>query len=344
MTPASDSRVGLLARCTRSGLGYLSRSFHDHYRPAATLCVTGADKRYRDHIEWYPDATFVRHADMGLFPYERFLSEIDVLFGYETFYDAKVLDTARRMGVHTVLMGMPELTRSRGLHGWYGDPHERVWPTSWRVPAAGRILPVPVDLPPSLHAYPYHDGPLRVLHVAGARAVGDRNGTDLFIAALGQLTSDVYVRICVNDGFQPTLVAVPPNVTVEILRDTPEREQMYTGMHVLVLPRRYGGLCLPAQEAAAGGLAVVLPDCEPNRDYPAQILPAHKGPPQRVPVGKVPTFVVEPRDIATAIDALARNPDVLALAQKNAQEWAGRHGWDTLAPRYDEVLRSGSMS
>lgn len=334
MPVSASPRVGLLARCTRSGLGYLSKSFYDHYGPEAVVCVTDADRRYRDNIDWYPGAVFCRWGDMNPFPFERFFSEIDVLFGYETFYHAKVLQTAKRMKVKTVLMAMPELTRSRGMHDFIGDADRNIYPTRWLLPDKAKVVPVPIEHElRGLHAYPYHDGPLRVLHVAGARAIGDRNGTESFIAALGLLRQPVHARICINDNFDPRFT-VRDNVTVEVLRGVENRAEMYEGMHLMVLPRRYGGLSLVAQEAAAAGLALVMTDCEPNADYPAQLMHAHPGSRQAVPVGKIETFEVHPTTIAETIDTLAVDPDLLGIAQKAATDWADRHTWTALWDRY----------
>lgn len=331
-------RIGLVARCNKSGLGYLCRSFDRAMQPAERIVITDCDRRYKDHIDWYGDhSTFVRWADMNVFPFERFLGEIDVLFSYEIFYHKKLLNTAKDMGVKTVLMGMPELTRRYGHDGFIGDPDVYVWPTNWRRHPAEMLLPVPVD-PPQAHTEGGLFEGLCVLHVAGAKAIGDRNGTDLFVDSLRHIRSDVYVRICVNDRHVPVLTSVPDNVIVEIKRDAEHRWEMYQNMDVLCLPRRYGGLSLPVQEASAYGMAVLLPDCEPNRDYPAQVMRCRPGPMQRVPVGNVRTHITEPREIANMIDTLANNLDVLAAAKCNASEWAMAHSWGNLRSWYRKAL------
>ena len=177
-----------------------------------------------------------------------------------------------------------------------------------------------------------------MLHVAGARAIGDRNGTESFIAALKLIRSDVYVRICINDNFEPMLVGMPNNVEVEVVKGADERGSMYAGMHVLVLPRRYGGLSLVAQEAAAAGLAPADDRLPPNQDYPARLMTSYTDGRQRVPIGKIDTYAVHPREIALHIDEWAHDSDLLAADQKRSQQWAAGHTWAKLHNHYNDAF------
>jgi hypothetical protein len=334
-------RVGLIARCTSSGLGHLSKSLYDNYPIFSVLCITDADPRYKDHIDWFPDATFVRWADMPNFPFARFLSEIDVLFCYEIFYDRKLLDTARRMGVRTVLMGMPELTRRKGHQGFIGDPDEYVWPTMWLKPEGERRLPVPVQTIEDV-SVPSGEGPLRIVHVAGAPAIGDRNGTRIFMEALKLVRSEVHVRVCVNGPYEPILAGIPPNVEIEVRRDVSEPFWLYADAHVLMMPRRYGGLCLPAHEAMGYGLVVYMTDYVIGTgDYDAALmLESEPWGRQNTPIGSVRTHIVAPETVADTIDLFAPRQHLLKRAKDGALAWAQEHSWANLKPRYDEVLQA----
>jgi glycosyltransferase involved in cell wall biosynthesis len=48
--------------------------------------------------------------------------------------------------------------------------------------------------------------------------------------------------------------------------DASDQAELYTRVDALILPRRYGGLCLPMNEALLSGLPVIMPDCSPNND------------------------------------------------------------------------------
>jgi hypothetical protein len=217
-----------------------------------------------------------------------------------------------------------------------------VWPTGWlldKMPE-GKILPVPVTGTSTAKAGDPWSGPLTFVHVAGRRAIGDRNGTDVLCDALRYLKATCHVRIVSQDGQIKLPDILPPNVTVDVHQTGfKDRWQLYDGAHVLVLPRIYGGLSLPVQEAMESGLAVLMTDCPPNREWPIVPIPASVGPSQRTPGGHMRTHVCRARDVAHEMDRLSMNRDLVVEAQAAARTWASEHTWDILRPRYDEVLR-----
>jgi hypothetical protein len=204
-----------------------------------------------------------------------FLHDLDVVFCAETPGDWDVLKVARRMGVKTVIQGNPEFIR-HGQEGYdYAHPDEWWWPTTWRLDKlpAGRVVPVPMPTITNLAAeqgMPH----LKVLHMAGKRAHADRNGTGIFMQALRSTREPMDVLVTSVD--EEPIVALPQrNVRLVTRVDGfANRWEAYFNRHVLVLPRRYGGLCLPALEAMASGLVVAMTDMSPNTDWPIEpILP-----------------------------------------------------------------------
>lgn len=332
--------VGLVARATRSGLGYQSLNFFENYRPEVTLVITNVDSRSEENLHWYPGALVESFKALDHSKeLKRFMRYIDVAFSAETMYHPHVLDEAERYGVRTVVQGNPELTRTPDMPGWIGAPSEIVWPTDWLLDKmGGRVLPVPVSYQ-CYHEAPILERPLKVLHVAGRRAIGDRNGSDVFVDSLRWISTPTHVRIVVQDGFDPQPRGpIPDHVTWEVMRDPKNRETMYAGMHVLVLPRRYGGLCLPALEAMRAGLAIMMSDCPPNRTWPIIPLEAIGGRMQRVAYGSVKTHDVRARVIAQEIDYLNKDRTRLERAVKAARVWVQENQWEQWRPLYDEVL------
>jgi glycosyltransferase involved in cell wall biosynthesis len=122
-----------------------------------------------------------------------------------------------------------------------------------------------------------HDGPLRVLHIVGKRAFADRNGTDIFIRAIQRATRPIHVTMHSIDEHLPDVVRSRYLSVDRFPSAVDDRWEMYRDQHVLVLPRRYGGLCLPALEAAACGLAVVMPDASPNRELASVLVEPRPG-------------------------------------------------------------------
>lgn len=347
-------KIGLLARCDNRGIAYQTLEFYRHMQPHRTLVLMMNDRawpeepsrfngRRVDFANINPDGSI---EDRKI---HRLLSDIDVLFAVETLMDWRIADMARAAGVRTVVQGNPELTGHHHPHGaGLAHPDRWVWPTWWMLDdlaAAGYpgditdILPVPAPEARLLAADPESDDvPFTVLHVAGHMAIGDRNGTGEFMTSLEHIRHPTRVRVVGQDGWLPP--ANPSrHVELELITGgVADRWEMYRGVHLVVLPRHYGGLCLPAQEAMAAGCAIAMTDCSPNHTWPAYRLRARPGRMQRVKFGGIQTSMVAPRDIATAIDDLNRHRLTLGTLQWEADKWAIENSWTVLRDRYLAAL------
>lgn len=337
-------RVGLFgARADDRGLGRLTHDFHTHMRPERTLVVDmGPHARgFTQHLDRYPDATVVPfgggHLDDQVMA--RFFSGLDVAVFYETAYDHRAYTFARAAGCRTVLMTMPEFHR----HATEALPQpDVVWaPTAWRLdtlPTGTRVVPAPVS--PENPAQPHRAGLLRVLHVAGHRTSGDRNGTIAFLRALRLLRRNVAVRVVTQDRRIPNVQQLPRHMPVTIeVGGVVDYRRLYDHSDLLVMPRRYGGLSLPVQEALAAGLGVAMTDCDPNpTTWPIAPIPSRSGTTIRTPGGPVVLHDPEPDAIAELIDRLASAPDDVAALQTRAREWTAAHTWEALLPLYQAEL------
>lgn len=334
-------KVGLIARADDRGLGIMTWEFHRAMRPHATLVVRepGAEARgFLPHLDRYPDATVVTY-DGGLPEAEvrAWLHGLDVVYSAETFYDDRLLDWARDAKVATVLHAMPEFYR--------GQLPTSVWaPTPWRadtLPADHRLVPVPVagDRFPSPQLRALHvAGPLRVLHTAGHRAAADRNGTLQLLQALRRVREPVAVRMLTQDPSLPRYRAARHVQLTTEVGGRPNYWELYADADVLVLPRRYGGLCLPVQEAMAAGLAVVMPDCPPNDYWPTLRVGSAVHSTMATPAGSMPLHTTNVGALARQLDQLAADRQVLGAAQQAAADWAAAHSWGALAGTYRAEL------
>lgn len=335
-------KVGLIARSEWRGLGVQSRSFFEGYHPDAVLLVEieGNPLGFDHHPEWFPDARrVVFRRGEWLDPFAsvaEFVAEVDVVFSAETLYDWAGLT---RGHAATVVQGNPELYRH-----WQMDipePTRWWWPTPWdteqRPP--GRVVPVPI--PPWIdQAFPLHDAPgtpddrLRVLHVIGHRAAGDRNGSGIVQEAIRHVTEPMVLTITSQDGDAHRIPSTPL-VEVRQVAHTEYPAGLYAGQDVLALPRRYGGLCLPAIEAMAAGLAVVMSQCSPQDGGFWPVMPVGGTQSQRqTPGGRIITTNVEPHTLAHALNTLARDREGLACWQGRSAAWADRNTWAELRPGY----------
>jgi hypothetical protein len=330
-------RVGLIARSEHRGLGVQSWEFYRHVQPFKVLLVDMArDAGYETHPDWFPGATVVPYqTELDLNTCRKRIQDLDVVYSAETFYDWRVCDWAREMGVRTVCHLMPEYFRhgiDRGL------THPDVWwtPTSWRramLPSSIRLVPVPIALERFTDRSSHMHSPLKWLHVAGVVASGDRNGSMVVRQALPLLKREHVVRI-------RTLTSIPRPSAGErtyvelIVRPAKEYWQLYDDADALLSPRRYAGLSLPAMEAMAAGLALVMTDCEPQQsEWPILPLPAAVSGSVQIAGGSIPLANVAPEVLAARMDWLADHPDEIAAGKRRARAFAERMSWERLAPQ-----------
>lgn len=339
------SRLGIIVRADQRGIAHQSYEAARHLDPAKVLIVGMNDPAWPEDV-----ARFRRWKSVYVesnpktreLPETRvrgFLRDLDVVFAVETLYDWRMADWARDMGVRTVVQMNPEFYVHPRMPE-FAEPDMIVWPTEWLVnelPSAP-ILPVPVpDHSPVKPADP-HDGPLRVVHVAGHAAAGDRNGTLLFMEALASVRQEVEVTVVGQDHWLPE-ASPGRKVRLSLHPDGfPDRWDLYANQHLLISPRRYGGLSLVTNEACRVGLAVSMTDCTPNTRWPIFPLPTRKGRLHRAPYGPVPTFSTTPAAIARTIDRFAGNRDELERYMQMSTEWADANSWSSLRGRYNAVL------
>lgn len=324
-------KIGLIARAEDRGLGLQSWEFARHLNPNVLLIEFGDNPSFPSHRDRYPGATVVRfHNRLPAGVVKRWLAGLDVVYSAETFYDPTFPRLAAAAGVTPVLHINPEFFR--GQH-----PETRCWaPTAWRLdhlPSRTEVVPVPVALDRWPTPVEPHNGPCRWLHVAGKAALADRNGTDIVLAAARRLQRPCHLTIVSQDA-RVAVPAVPPHVELSVVPSVPNYWELYADHDALVMPRRYGGLCLPVQEAMGAGLAVLMSDCPPNpQTWPTAHVRAVSGPHESMPTGLVPIHTVTPADLARAMDAFDE-PEIRHCWQANARRWAAEHSWDVWADRY----------
>lgn len=262
------------------------------------------------------------------------------VFSIEGLYGEPMREVCAANGTRVVLQANPELYRPDDL---VDVNLEVVLPTPWeadRFPAGTRVLPVPVN---TADLYPVtrpDDGPVRLFHPAGA-AMQDRNGTRSVLSAVRTMRMPCTVGIANRPDLprrrmgRTNLVPLPDQPTY-LEHWSPEARP-----DVVVLPRRYGGLCLPLQEAASCGVAIVTSDLEPQRSWvPAPgLVPVRRGPAKVSMKGG--TFDVHSVDAAALTDTLdrfVRDLGLRAEAGLLAREHAEAISWDRLLDDYLEIL------
>jgi glycosyltransferase involved in cell wall biosynthesis len=352
------TRIGLIARADNTGLGHQSWAFHRHMRPAKTLVVdfTGTSASGKDlgiHPDRFPGDTTVVTGPPDRGTLMRFLDDLDTVFTMETPYNFDLFFMCRDRKIRTVLQANWEMMAYHQDDGRVPFPDVLAFPSSWHFADARErfgdrteVIHLPVPVVIDRDETPAHPGTcLRFLHVAGHPAVGDRNGTRDLLAALRYIKSEITVTLtCQRPGWLAALIQPgqkPDNVTLVIDSSPPQDyRDLYTGQDALILPRRYGGLCLPVNEALGAGIPVILPDISPNTDWlPTEWLVSATL--TDTIMTKTPTDVyrTDPPSLASRIDRMATDGDFCARTRRQARDLAGAYSWDSLLPYYREVVR-----
>lgn len=332
------TRRALIARADNGGLATMTWNLARHVQFDKILVVhSDHTSRGRSRPERYeglgevsvcPSGPRANHAAW-------LTTDVDLIYSAETFYNPLILDMARGKGIKTILHAMPE------MHSAHEQPDE-VWiPTPWRsdcVPQENRLVPVPVDrdlLPVRVQDVNH----LTIYHVHST-AMNDRNGTELLLAALPYLTFETSVKIL---GGEPKR-AYLGLAQVEWLGSDPglyyEAWQRTARSDVFVLPRRFGGLCLPMQEAAALGMPIVSLDLQPQRTDLSQysLVPAELQTQVQAKGGLIDVHTCDSKRLAFRLNALASSMHTLAFLAETSNQWAKWLSWSEWEQRYCRLL------
>ena len=329
----------MIARADQGGIASQSWQFARRMRPEKILVVhTEHDTRGKAKPEIYGGLgkemrtcrRAPRRADA-----EWLLGGVDVVFSIECTYGHEVPILAQQRGVQTVIQGNPEMT---GL-GEMCDV--MLAPTKWRLdalPGEPRILPFPADK----ELLPFRPPTeIETLYHVASDAMCDRNGTDLLLEACAHVNHEI--RLKIRGGGMSPATRHHGLVTVEWLGhfDGMFYDHWPVDVDALVLPRRYGGLCLPMQEAATLGLPIITLDVEPQRSWlpTASLVPATVERTESMRGGQFDIHRCDPRRLAGAINMMIEDPTRAAYMRERSIAWAESISWDALADHYNDVFR-----
>lgn len=337
-------KVGVIARSEDRGLGIQTHEVCRHLNPDRVLLIepTGY-ANFPQHPERYDDW------DTTTVPWPRkddtlpedlmrhWLDGLDVVYTAETLYDWRIPSW---FSGAVVCHANPEMLR----------PDRRTAPVTWwtatpwlidEMPPGTRVVPMPCPTD-RFPAYERRPGPVRFLHVAGHGAMCDRNGTALVGQAAAQYRGHTAALAVTHQD--DVIPKVRGNGRIEVTKIGAVHHwwEMYYGADVLVMPRRFGGLCLPVIEALAAGLVVLMTDCSPNQVWPGPRVPVWQTEMVRTVGGHIPVASCDSGHLADAMAVLA-DPDSSALAEHRdaAAEWVAGHSWEALEPMWrDELERA----
>lgn len=263
-------RLGLIVRDDNTGLGNQTRELFTMLNPDKIAIINSSPFNNNKQNGWYKNFPNSVHST-GFFKKHTmsdFLSDIDVVISCETFYHNQFTNYARKRKIKTILQYNYEF-----LDYLQNDslilPDVLVSPSKWNLDIVeqkfGKDCQV-VHLPPPITNtnFPVEtnlNNHNRVLHIAGRVAAKDRNGTQTVIDMLKHSKKDYELVIKIQGDFQ--FEVKDSRVTIDDSNPS-KYEDLYKGFDLMVLPRRYAGLCLPMNEALLSAIPVFMTNVSPN--------------------------------------------------------------------------------
>jgi glycosyltransferase involved in cell wall biosynthesis len=352
-------KLGLVARADNSGLGVQTYEFYIHMKPAKTMVVDismlNGNQVYLDR---YPGAQVVHgipaHEDMV-----EFLTGLDVIFIAESPYDYKLYNLAREMGVKTACQYNYEFV------DWFSNPalpkpDMLIAPSRWYYNRMQHLCDqygiehVYLHCPVNRESIPRRTikHARTFLHCAGKSAAHDRNGTLTVIEAAKYLDPSATIKIhfqgqqglahqathSIETYVEHIKACGNPYNTTLIQHEYDNYADAYSQGDVMIMPRRYGGNCLPLNEALSAGMPVIMPDISPNNEFlPKSWLVPATIESQFTPRTTIEIYGCKPEELAAKINEFVRMGDEqFANDAEIANTLAESISWPVLKPRYKE--------
>lgn len=200
--------------------------------------------------------------------YRTWLNGLTHVLTAETFYNERVINYCLRRGIKTFIQPNYEFMDS--MINPITPPTKYLMPSYWMLEEVQRQYLDTIYLPPPLFPNDFKEarkvnlnrsGPRRFLHIVGKWASKDRNGTKSLMEALQYTKEDFELVIRSQQPLE--FWSEDPRITMDI-GNKHDQNDLYRDFDAMIIPRRYGGLCLPMNEALMAGLPVIMTDITPN--------------------------------------------------------------------------------
>lgn len=311
-------KLGLVVFSSDTGLGNQSRRLTHMLQPERILLIDNSNfsKNTTQHPEWYNgyNGWSVKGAPSN-FAIDKFLNGLTHLFLLENPLNWYMVRRARKLGIKVYFHCNYEFCdnlKERELP----LPDKFVMPSPWMVEEMKQRFGEDrvVYLPPPLYANDYKEAReanfkrktgRQFLHIAGTIAARDRNGTLDLLRALAFTDSQFTLTIKSQHPLPDEYMQFGDSRVRFSFGTEPEVSNLYKDYDAMILPRRYGGLCLPMAEALMAGLPVIMPDISPNNKIlPAKwLVSAHQKEELMTRVA-IPVYETSPAALALKIEEL----------------------------------------
>lgn len=271
-------KLGIIAYSTETGLGRQTYNLYKWLKPDKILLVDlfKFNKMPTNHSIYEGNVRITDGIPTNE-DIEWLTNFVDNVFYCETPLNYYLHEVAKKKNVRIFQQYNYEFLdyfRKPFLH----KPTKLIAPSMWNIDfvqnkqfAPVQHLEVPIDR---------QDLPFRpitelktIIHIIGRPGVHDRNGTLEFIEATKILGDDYKYIVYYQEPedqraieyFKPVKEKLSQCSNIELKSNIEDYRDLYKEGDLLVLPRKYGGLCLPMQEALSSGIPVIMPNISPNK-------------------------------------------------------------------------------
>lgn len=356
-----NRNLGIVAFCNDSGLGYQTRRLCELLKPERILVIdsSGFSRNKSQHWEWYDN--FQGYRVKG-FPTDKevdtFLKGLTHVFMCENPLNFRLISQAREWGIKSFVQTNYEFCDNLANPS-LPEPDYFIMPSYWKVDVMKQKYGDErvIYLPPPLNPNDFKDAReknlqrkgerIKLLHTVGTLAAHDRNGTLDLLRSLRHAKSDFTLTIKSQHPLPDEYDISNDLRLIFKIGSEPDNQSLYRDFDALVLPRRYGGLCLVYNEALMSGLPLIASDISPQSELFSKIpdgqyagrlvqgtLSHHFQ--ARVPIQ---VFQVEPFYLAENIDMFVNmSGEELDEYKLTAFELASKEfSMDSLAEKYNKL-------
>jgi hypothetical protein len=341
-------KLGIIAFANNSGLGVQTRRLVEMLNPFRVMVIdaTPFSKNKEQDFEWFkPYNHFICTGFPKNHDVVKFIDGLTHVLVCENPYNFYLLHACREKGIKTFVQTNYEFCEN------LNNPHlplpdKFLMPSYWMIDDMKKRYGDIVEyLPPPIEATPFTElfnkntqrkGKKRFLHVVGTLAFKDRNGTVDVLNALKYSKGDFELVITSQHPLPEKYKTSDPRVTFEI-GEKKDSIDLYRDFDAIILPRRYGGLCLTLNEALMSGLVPLMPDISPNKELlpPYWLVPAEK---KDVIHARelIDVYGVEPSELGKKMDEYAEKdlfPEKVVAYTIGIRQFSA----DILKPKYEKL-------
>lgn len=348
-----DRKLGLIAFANDGGLGAQTRRLARMLKPERVMIIdsSGFSPNRVQHFDWYKDyPSFVTRGFPNNEQVKKFLEGLTHAFCAENPYNFGLYHFAKDYGVKVYCQVNYEFCENLA-QPWLPTPTKFLMPSYWKLKEMERTFGADsvVYLPPPVPQEEFEEvrehnlkktGGRKFLHIIGTAVDHDRNGTVDLLKAVQKTKGDFELVIRSQHPIPMDLFLDDPRVKYDI-GNLEKNWQLYWGFDALLLPRRWGGLCLPMNEALACGIPVLMTNITPNKEIlPKKWLSPVTEEEKFMTRAPIDTYSVKPLSYAKLIDKFVSMSDKSLKKEKikAVQIYTENYSEKALLPKYLELF------